>query len=123
MAMILCTGVDKTVLEMRKLILETAGHTVITVMNETSLNNACNKHSFDVAIIGQMIPPPTKRRIAILIKQHCPDVKILELYLSYPGKILEDADSWLLVPVGMPQELGQRVNELAGKGKYKRAKI
>ena len=37
MALVLCTGFDKTVLETRKLILENAGHTVVTVTDETAL--------------------------------------------------------------------------------------
>lgn len=123
MAFVLCSGIDKSVLETRRLILEKAGHRVVTVMDETALLNACNDHSFDVAVIGTTISPKMKPRLAMLIKQHCPDVKILELHPPYTGKILEDADSWLVVPTDVPEELVERVNELASKGKHKRAKI
>ena len=123
MALVLCSGIDKSVLETRRLILEKAGHRVVTVMDETSLLNECKDHSFDVAVIGQTISPNMKPRVAMLIKQHCPNVKILELYPPYTGKILGDADSWLVVPADMPEELVERVNELASKGKHKRAKI
>jgi hypothetical protein len=121
-AVVLCSGVDKSVLETRRLILEKAGHTVVTVMDEMTLLNACKKHSFDVAVVGQTLSPKIKPLVAMLIKQHCPDVKILELYSPHAGKMLEDADSWLVVPADVPQELAQRVNELASKKNHKRAK-
>jgi hypothetical protein len=121
-ALVLCSGIDKSVLETRRLVLEGAGHTVITAMDETSPLIACKNHLFDVAVIGQTISPKMKPRVAMLIKQHCPDVKILELYPPYTGKMLEDADSWLVVPTAVPEELIERVNELAGKKKHKRAK-
>jgi len=40
-ALVLCTGVDKVLLETRKLILEHAGHTVVSVSDEVSLLSAC----------------------------------------------------------------------------------
>ena len=121
MALVLCTGVDKVLLETRKLILEAAGHTVITVMDETSLLSACKKHSFDIAVVGQTVSQKMKHRVATLIKQHCPVVKILELYPPYTGKALDYADMWLLTPADVPHDLADRVNELAEKAKQGRA--
>lgn len=115
MAMVLCTGVDVSVLQTRKLILEEAGHTVFAVTDENALVAACQTHSFDVAVIGQTVSTNVKRRIAMLVKQHCPQVKILELYPPYAGKVLDGADSWLLVPVEHPKELAERVDELTKK--------
>jgi CheY-like chemotaxis protein len=113
MALVLCTGVDKAVLETRKLILQAAGHTVVTAMDEISLLDACKKDPFEIAVIGQMISRRMKHRVAALIKQHCPDIKILELYPPYTGRILDYADSWLMVPADIPDQLADRVNELA----------
>lgn len=122
MALVLCTGVDKALLHTRRLILESAGHTVATAMDESTLVEVCKKHSFDVAVVGQMLSSNVKRRVAFLIKENCPDIQILELYPSYTGKVLDDADSWLMVPNDMPKDLPDRVNELADKGRHKRAK-
>jgi hypothetical protein len=116
MALVLCTGIDKALLDSRRLILEHAGHIVVSATDEQTLTNACQKHSFDVAVIGQTVSANMKHRIASLVKQHCPDAKILELYPLYAGKTLKDADSWLAVPADVPKELADRVNELA-KGK------
>lgn len=113
MALVLCTGVDKALLRSRRLILEYAGHTVVSVTDEQTLITVCLKHSFDVAVIGQTVLPNMKHRIVSLIKQHCPHAKILELYPLYTEKVLTDADSWLSVPVDVPKELADRVNELA----------
>jgi CheY-like chemotaxis protein len=115
MALVLCTGVNKAVVETRKLILEAAGHTVVAVMDEISLIVACKKHAFDIAVVGHTISRNMKHRVAMLIKQHCPDVKVLELYPPYSGKVLDYADSWLVVPADIPEELTDRVNELANR--------
>ncbi len=112
MALVLCTGVNKTLLQTRRFILEREGHTVVTVMDENNLKTICQKHSFDVAVIGQAVSPNMKLRIALLIRQHCPGAKILELYPLYTAKVVNDADSWMAVPVEVPQELADRVNEL-----------
>jgi hypothetical protein len=112
MALVLCTGVDKALLQSRQLILERAGHTVVPAMDEQTLITVCQKHSFDVAVIGQAVSPNVKQRIASLVRQHCPETKILELYPLYAGKVLPDADSWLSVPVDVPKDLADRVNEL-----------
>ena len=122
MALVLCSGIDRALVETRRLMLEKAGHEVVTVMDERALVDACKKHSFDVAVLGQTISPLSKPRVAMLVKQHCPNVKILELYPPYTGKILEDADSWLVVPADVPEGLIERVNELASKEKSRRQK-
>lgn len=122
MALVLCTGVDKAVLETRKLILENAGHTVVTVTDETTLVSVCQKQSFEVAVVGQTLSPNMKLRVATLIKENCPDAKILELYSPHLGKMLDDSDSSLVVPAHAPRELAERVGELAKKHKREDAK-
>lgn len=112
MALVLCTGVDKALLQSRRLILERAGHTVVSAADEQTLITACQKHSFDVAVIGQTVSVNMKHRIASLVRQYCPGAKILELFPLYAGKALTDADSWLSVPVDVPKDLADRVNEL-----------
>ena len=62
-----------------------------------------------------------KRHVATLIKTNCPDAKILELYSPHLGKMLDDADSSLVVPADVPKELAERVDQLAGKHKRKKA--
>jgi CheY-like chemotaxis protein len=119
MALVLCTGVDPALIETRKLILERAGHEVVTASDESSVTIACREHSFDVAVIGQAVSAKVKRQIMTLIRRHCPAAKVLELYRYNVGKTLENADSWLEVPSDVPQELAERVTALASKAKKK----
>jgi hypothetical protein len=121
MALVLCTGIDKALLETRRYILERAGHTVVTVSDELTLLTVCKKHSFEVAVIGQTTGTGMKRRFRDLIREHCTDAKILELYQPHVGRVLEDADSHLEAPVAVPKELADRVNELANGKKDKEA--
>ena len=115
MALVLCTGEDSVLLETRRLILRQAGHTVVPAVNSEQVILACKQHPFDVAVIGQSVSPESKRLIASLIRKNCPSAKILELHQAHHGRTLADADSWLEVPAGIPQELAERVTEMAIK--------
>jgi hypothetical protein len=112
MALVLCTGVDPSVVRTRHLILERAGHKVVSAMDEATLSAVCQQNKFDVAVVGQTVSAKTKHRIAGLIREHCPAAKLLELYTVSTGKVLEDADSWLEVLADLPQELATRVEAL-----------
>jgi CheY-like chemotaxis protein len=116
MALVLCTGVNPALVRTRQMLLEQAGHSVVPALDETTLIAACQNNQFDVAVIGQTISPRSKRRVMQLVRHHCPSTKVLELYASTTGKILEDADSWLEVPADVPEELVQRVEALASDG-------
>ena len=113
MAKVLCTGWDTNLLATRALILQTAGHEVRQARTQTEVVSACAEHQFDVVVIGQTVTTRMKRLIVSVVKQHCPDVKILELYQPHLGKAVEDADSWLEVPAEIPSDLAERVGELA----------
>ena len=113
MALVLCTGVDPLVVRTRQLILERAGHVVISALDEASLIEACHQHKFEVAVVGQTVSPKIKRRIAGLIRESCQNTKLLELYTISSGRVLDDADSWLEVLADVPQELAARVEALA----------
>ena len=112
-ALVLCTGVDPVLMETRKLILQQAGHTVITATGERNLVFACEHYDCDVAVIGQLMSPQIKKGFASIIRKQRPSVKILELCPLHEGRVLDDADSWLDVPADVPRELAQRVAELA----------
>jgi hypothetical protein len=115
MALVLCTGVDPSVVRTRQLILERAGHVVVPALDEASLIEACQRNKFDVAVVGQTVSPKIKRRIAGLIRESCRSAKLLELYTVSSGRVLDDADSWLEVLADVPQELATRVGALAGQ--------
>lgn len=113
MAFVLCTGADPEVMRDRQLFLEKAGHRVVTATNEKELSAACKEHRFDVVIVGQTLSAQMKQHVGSLIRKHCPDAKILELYPISDSRTLEDADSWIEVLGGVPPELADRVAALA----------
>ena len=113
MASVLCTGADSVLLETRKLILEQAGHTVISATHQDEVIAACKAGKIDVAVIGQSISSNNKRLVSSLVRQHCPGAKVLELYRPTEGRIIPDADSWLEVPALVPQDLAIWVERLA----------
>jgi CheY-like chemotaxis protein len=116
-ALVLCTGVEPTLMATRKLLLEQAGHTVITATSQRNLAFACEHYDFEVAVIGQVMSPQTKLALVAIIRKRCPSAKILELCPLHKGRVLDDADSWLDVPTDVPRELAERVAELVAKRK------
>ena len=55
MALVLCTGVNPVLMKTRQLILENAGHIVLSATDEREIKAVSRKQKFDVAIIGQSI--------------------------------------------------------------------
>ena len=102
-------------MQTRALILERAGHSVIPAMGEWELIDACSRNSFDVAVIGHSVPPFEKARVLRLIRQHCPNTKVLELFVASQGKKLADADDWLEGAMPHPSDLIERVSMLASR--------
>src|SRR5581483_11445788 len=115
MALVLCTGTDRQLMQTRAMLLERAGHKVIQVMGERELVEACSRSKFDVAVVGHSVPPFEKARVLRLIRQHCPEAKVLELFVPSQGSKLPDADDWLEGPIPHPAELIERVSMLASK--------
>ena len=99
MPLVLCTGVDPVLLKTRQLILESAGHTVLPASDEREIKIICSKQKFDVAVIGQSIPPRIKARAMELVKEHCPEAKILELCAPYGTRTLKNGDAWLEIAI------------------------
>lgn len=119
MALVLCTGIDFALTETRKLILENAGHTVKTAMENKEIVAACRENAFDVAVIGQIEACNIKCKVFELIRHNCSSARILELFTVAEGRVLSEADSWLEVPASPPSALTDKVFELANKKEQK----
>lgn len=115
MARVLCTGWDRSLLDTRTLILKLAGHEVHQARTQSEVLSACRELPFDVAVIGQSLSNRMKPVIVSIVKKHCPEIKILELFQPHLGKAIPDADLWLEVPAEIPSDLSQCVNELANR--------
>jgi DNA-binding NarL/FixJ family response regulator len=117
MSLVLNTGVYPPLLETRRLVLEHAGHIVITRAQDGEIVKACRNYEFDVVVIGQSAPAPVKRRIFRLVRRHCQSAKVLELTSPDLGKALEDADSWLEIHPMQTDALLERIASLAGEAR------
>ena len=84
--MVLCTGWDQSLLDTRALILKSAGHEVRQARTQNEVVSECEQHQFDVVVIGQTVSVRMKRVIVAIVKQHCHDAKILELYQPHWGE-------------------------------------
>jgi len=58
------------------------------VKGEQEFVAACQEHQFEVAVIGQGVPKNEKHRVLRLVKQHCPEAKVLELVADGAGRVL-----------------------------------
>ncbi len=115
MAVVLCTGTDDALLASRRMLLESAGHTVVSALGAETVMYACKRGGFDIAIIGQGSSDNDKRTFFALIRQHCPGVKVLELFRAHSHPAVADAEDHMEVPADVPSELIDRVNALAGR--------
>jgi hypothetical protein len=120
MAVVLCISADESLAMTRRMILQKAGHRVLTVFTVPEAEQACSAQPIDVAVIGQGVPHRERVRIRDLIRNLCPSAKLLELYVPSLGKTIPDADDWLEVPGVAPAELGERVSTLAGEASNRR---
>jgi hypothetical protein len=116
MSLVLNTGLYPPSLETRRLVLEQAGHIVITKTEYSEIGKACQEYQFDVVVIGQSAPPPVKQQIFRQVRRHCPSVKVLELFSADFGKALPDADAWLETHPMKADVLAVRVSQLVRSG-------
>src|SRR5438067_11336775 len=116
MASVLSTGADPHLMATRALVMEKAGHRVVTALGDSEVLAACQQNRFDVAVIGQVMRRQEKQRLLRVIRENAPNSKVLELYNTVTGKILPDADGWLEVPATIPNELASTVSALAVRG-------
>jgi len=111
MANILRIGMDDSSVKPRRLLLESAGHTVSEASDVRQVIAACSGVQFDVIIIGHSLPAKEKLRVSALIQEHCRGTKILELH-STPHPELAEADAHLHVNGDAAEELSGSVNRL-----------
>ena len=115
MAVVLCLGTDDALLATRRMILERAGHRVLQAKSLPEVVIHCTEQLVDVVVLGQGVPSQEKLRANDFIRAECPHSKILELHTLGARRALRDADASLPVPVDVPSELSQTVEELAKK--------
>ena len=113
MAVVLCTGSDPVLMKTRQMILESAGHKVLSAISGGEVEILCSEFTFHVAVLGQSAAPNLKRETLAAVRRSCPTAKVLELYPVHLGKVLKDADAWLEMPPESPDMLIKMVDGLA----------
>ena len=68
MALVLCTGIDPSVVRTRQLILERAGHVVVPALDKANLIKACQQDKLDVAVLAD-VPQKLTVRVGSLAAQ------------------------------------------------------
>jgi hypothetical protein len=98
-------------LQTRKLLLERHSYEVIPALNFKEVEEACRKDKFDLAMVGHDIEPKIKKAIGLKIREHRPQIPIVEMCRYSPeieGSIFTTTES--------PAELLQTIAEVcAGK--------
>jgi len=113
MAVVLCTGSDPVLMKTRQMIIESAGHKVLSAVSGGEVEILCSAFTFHVAVLGQSAAPHLKRETLAAVRRSCPTTKVLELYPPHLGRVLEDADAWLEMPPETPDTLIKVVERLA----------
>lgn len=113
MATVLCTGSDKALMNTRKLLLESAGHKVITAMTPKGAQDACERHAVEVVVLGQAMHAEQKKSLFDVVRKVRPQAKVLELHDPFQKPEIPGADGWLAVPSDVPSDLAEQVALLA----------
>lgn len=117
MTKVLCVESPGLLGETRRLLLEYAGHSVLTASSLREVEAACRSKQVRVAVVGESIPQ--KKLLARRLRECCPAVRILELHSTTGERAITDADDWLDVPSLHPGELAQRVEALTQRHRKK----
>jgi CheY-like chemotaxis protein len=109
-ANILCIGASDATMETRRMLLESAGHTVTEAKDLREVTAACQTGSVDIAILGQDLPEKEKVRVSDTIRRMS-GARILELHIGVAPE-LPSADAHLQTIASAPEGLLECVNEL-----------
>jgi DNA-binding NtrC family response regulator len=117
---ILNVALSEAQLNRRSTILSRAGYELIPALNIRQVEDACQKYrSFNVVVIGHLLPKDEKRRVMRVIRQYCGDTPILEAYPRGTDPVDEEAED----QVPSPEEaeaLVSKVNEIVTRKKKRR---
>lgn len=112
LANIIHVGTHEPTLTTRKTILERAGHAITLARDLRTVIAACENQTFDVAIIGQTLPPMEKMRVSDTLREKCQGIRILEFHDGLKPQ-LDNADAHLEVAGTTPQIFLETVERLA----------
>jgi CheY-like chemotaxis protein len=77
--------------DIRKQVLESAGFHVVPASDLRVIERTCQHLRVDLVIIGYSLPVAEKRRVWVECRRYCGSIPILELHLSDPPSLAEEA--------------------------------
>ena len=93
---ILCISATDAILQTRKLLLESHHYEVVPALNFKDVEEACKLNKFDLALVGHDIEPKIKKAVGLKIREHRPNVPIVEMCRYSPeidGSVFTIAES------------------------------
>jgi DNA-binding NtrC family response regulator len=112
-ATIFCIRATPALAQATRQLLEQYAYEIVTATDFKQVEAGCANIQFDLALIGDdNFEPRIKKAIALLLKEHCPDVPILEICKDTP--VTEASE---FVQEGSPDELVKAVRRMLGKVK------
>jgi len=102
MARILSVSYDETLLRTRELLLESAGHSVVSAFGHHEALESCTTGEFELVIIGHSIPKKDKLDVIERFRKTNPDATVIALIRGGEGRLLE-VDHY--VSPGDPEDL------------------
>jgi CheY-like chemotaxis protein len=103
---------DDAAMQTRRMVLESAGHSVNIATDLRHVIAACERIQFAVAVLGHHMPLKEKLRVSDVVRELCPKAKILELHASLAPDTL-DVDGHLSVNAdNFPEKLVAAVGRL-----------
>jgi hypothetical protein len=110
-ATIFCIPATSALAEAKRQLLALRPYEFVTATDYQQIEAACANLRFDLALIGENFEPPIKKAISSLLREHCPQVPILEIYKDRP--VIEGSE---YVKAGSPDEIVKAVQRiLVGK--------
>ncbi len=114
-ATILCVDDEENQLLLRKLILERAGHRVLTATSAAKAIELFRSDTVDLLIVDYYMPGMTGLALAReLMRQRRVPIAVLSAYAELPGESIGAADVWITKGTGS-EELLARLAELLSK--------
>jgi hypothetical protein len=110
-ATIFCIPATSALAEAKRQLLALRPYEFVTATDFKQIEDACANIRFDLALVGENFEPLIKMAISSLLKEHCPQVPILEIYKDRP--VIEGSE---YVKAGSPAEIVKAVQRiLVGK--------
>jgi CheY-like chemotaxis protein len=111
--LVLCVDDEVVGLQVRKMILERAGYTVLTAPDGPTSLKIFAEHPIEAVVLDYAMPGMDGGEVAILMREKKPNVPILLLsaYLTLPTDVTQHVDVYMTKGEGAPMLL-EKLNSL-----------